>query len=127
MRARHNWCHDRHDWSGTCNRNVRLWPQIQKGVAAGPSGQINVEPRLDAYDSVSDLPFWIVKRASYHNVTTATGGAAFFACTVRPVDDWIRSVIDHGSAGGTEMHDFMGVTLNSTLHRTRPFTSCASK
>ena len=114
MRARHGWCQPHEAWDAPCARKPRQWPN--------PSGtsrvEVNMDEHLHAYDSLSDLPFFLVERAEYARRARSSGGSVRFVCTMRAQREWIDSMLAHGSAGGTEMLSYAVAKLN--VSRPRP-------
>lgn len=111
MRARHSWCKHATSWNESCPHHVA---SKMVGVAP-PFGAYNIETDLQAYDSVSDLPFFLVERQAYHEAARSTGvSSVSFVCTMRPKADWIESMLAHGTAGGEEMRDFYVRKLNGS-------------
>jgi hypothetical protein len=75
---------------------------------------VNIESNVTAYDGLTDLPFFLIDRETYRAKAKESGGAASFVCTIRPREDWVTSVISHGTAGGKEMFDFYRKALHTT-------------
>ena len=117
LRTRHGgWCtkHDDDTWYKSCSHNLRAWPVPAKQPNVHKAIEINIEHDLAKYDSLSDLPFFLVSRESYRAHVAPTGGTVSFACTLRPKADWVRSVLAHGSAGGVQIQHMMFSVLNES-------------
>ena len=107
MRVRHVWCRRPWRWADTCVNNRTKHLPSQKEVDRGTVADIR-----GVYEALADDPFFMVKREEYLSYAASHGGKVTFICTARPKEDWVKSIMYHGTAGGTEMHLMMERLFN---------------